>query len=137
MKKINPGTLVHYNEMGRLMSEKGQGLTGNEKAVNAHIGGQFFFSPNPMALEAHMHHTGNHTSLLGFLSSLAEREAVPLPGLLKRYCPSNGYFIDLYKAYQDLWKQSDLRNESFENFLDFHLFLIIILFIMSVVIIFK
>jgi len=119
MKKINPGTLVHYNESGRLMSEKGNGLTGNEKAVNAHIGGQFFFSPNPMALEAHMHHTGNHTSLLGFLSSLAEREADPLPGLLKRYCPSNGYFIDLYKAYQDLWKQSDLRNESFENFLDF------------------
>ena len=119
MKNINPGTLVHYNEMGRLMSEKGKGLTGNEKAVNAHIGGQFFFSPNPMALEAHMHHTKNHTSLLGFLSSLAEKEAVPLSGLLKRFCPSSGYFIDLYKAYQDLWKQSELRNDSFENFLDF------------------
>lgn len=39
MKIIKPGTLVHYNEMVRLMSEKRKGLTGIEKAVNAHIGG--------------------------------------------------------------------------------------------------
>ncbi|MDX9800095.1 MAG: pyridoxal phosphate-dependent aminotransferase [Spirochaetia bacterium] len=119
MKDIKPGTLVHYNEMGRLMSEKGKGLSGNQKAVNAHIGGQFFFSPHPMALDAHIHHTKNHTSLLGFLSSLAEKEELPLTELLKRYSPRTGYFIDLYKAYQDLWKQSWLRDGAFEDFLDY------------------
>ncbi len=47
MKQFVPGTLVHYNEIARLMSKHGSKLTGNDAAINAHIGGQFFFSPHP------------------------------------------------------------------------------------------
>jgi aspartate/methionine/tyrosine aminotransferase len=119
MKEIVPGTLVHYNEIARLMSKYSSKLSGNYAAINAHIGGQFFFSPHKMALEAHVHHTINHTSLLGYLSSLSEKEAVSLSELLKRYCPENGFFIDLYKAYQDLWKKSSLKESSFDIFLDY------------------
>lgn len=119
MKQIKPGTLVHYNEIARLMSKNSSKLTGNDAAVNAHIGGQFFFSPHNMALEAHVHHTINHTSLLGYLSSLSDKEAVSLSEVLKRFCPENGFFIDLYKAYQDLWKNSSLKESSFELFLDY------------------
>ena len=119
MREIKPGTLVHYNEIARLMSVHGAKLTGNTAAIDAHIGGQFFFSPNPVALEAHIHHTRNHTSLLGFLSSLADKENLPLTDILKRYCPSNGYFIDLSKAYKDLWEKSGLKEESFEDFLEY------------------
>jgi len=119
MKRIKPGTLVHYNEVARLMSKYSSKLTGNDAAINAHIGGQFFFSPHRMALEAHVHHTIHHTSLLGYLSSLSEKEGLPLHELLKRYCPENGYFIDLHKGYQDLWKKSSLKESSFELFLDY------------------
>jgi len=119
MKKTVPGTLVHYNEITRLMSKNSSKLTGNGAAINAHIGGQFFFSPHNMALEAHVHHTLNHTSLLGYLFSLSIKEAVSLPELLKKFSPENGFFIDLYKAYQDLWKKSSLKESSFELFLDY------------------
>ena len=118
MKNIIPGTLSHYIEVARLVSKKKSKLTGNSAAINAHIGGQFFFSPHPMALEAHIHHTHNHTLLLGYLSSLAEREEVPLVDLLRRFCPVKGYFIDLYEAYMDLWKRSPMNKSSFEDFLD-------------------
>jgi len=119
MKQIVPGTLIHYNEVARLMSKYGSRLTGNDAAINAHVGGQFFFSPHKMALEAHVYHTINHTSLLGYLSSLSDKESVSLSELLKRFCPENGYFIDLYKAYQDLWKKSSLKESSFELFLEY------------------
>ena len=119
MNKIKPGTLVHYNEISRLMSVHGAGLTGNEKAINAHVGGQFFFSPHPMALEAHIHHTKNHTSLLGFLASLAEKEEVNLSDCLKKFCPENGHFINLYEAYSDWWSHSDLKDSSFEDYLEY------------------
>jgi aspartate/methionine/tyrosine aminotransferase len=119
MTKIMPGTLVHYNEIARLMSKYGSKLTGNDAAVNAHIGGQFFLSPHKMALEAHVHHTVNHTSLLGYLSSLSDKESVSLSKLLERFCPENGFFIDLSKSYQDLWKNSFLNESSFESFLDY------------------
>ncbi len=118
MKNIVPGTLAHYIEVARLVSKKKLKITGNPAAINAHIGGQFFFSPHPMALEAHIHHTQNHTLLLGYLSSLAEREDVPLKDLLRRYCPAKGYFIDLYEAYEDLWKRSSMNKSSFDVFLD-------------------
>ena len=118
MKRIKPGTLVHYNEVARLMSHFGSRLTGNDIAVNAHVGGQFFFSPHPMALEAHMHHTRNHTSLLGYLSSLSEKENVPLAVILKQFCPENGHFINLYEAYRDWWKHSDFKDSSFQEYLD-------------------
>jgi len=118
MKNIVPGTLAHYIEVARLVSKKKPKLTGNLAAINAHIGGQFFFSPHHMALEAHIHHTQNHTLLLGYLSSLAEREEVSLVDLLRRFCPEKGYFIDLYKAYKDLWKKSSMNKSSFEDFLD-------------------
>ncbi len=118
MKNIIPGTLTHYIEVARLVSKKKSKLTGNPSAINAHIGGQFFFSPHPMALEAHIHHTQNHTLLLGYLSSLAEREEVPLADLLRRFYPAKGYFIDLYEAYKDLWKRSSMNKSSFEDFLD-------------------
>ena len=119
MKQIVPGTLVHYNEIARLMSKYGSKLTGNDAAINAHIGGQFFFSPHNMALDAHVHHTLNHTSLLGYLSALAEKEGLYLSELLKRFSPENGYFINLYVAYEDLWKKSDLRKATFEAFLNY------------------
>ena len=118
MKNIIPGTLAHYIEVARLVSKKKSKLTGNPVAINAHIGGQFFFSPHPMALEAHIHHTQNHTLLLGYLFSLAEREEIPLVDLLRRFCPAKGYFIDLYEAYKDLWKRSSMNKSSFEDFLD-------------------
>ena len=119
MNKIKPGTLVHYNEIARLMSVHGSGLQGNEKAINAHVGGQFFFSPHPMALEAHMHHTKNHTSLLGYLASRADNEEEELAEYLKKFCPENGYFINLYEAYRDWWGHSDLKNSSFEEYLEY------------------
>jgi aspartate/methionine/tyrosine aminotransferase len=119
MKKIIPGTLNHYNEIARLMAKNGSNLSGNDAAINAHIGGQFFFSPHNMALEAHIHHTLNHTSLLGYLSSLAEKEAIPLPELLERFCPGKGFFIDLSEAYRDLWKKSSVKNSTFELFLEY------------------
>lgn len=118
MKNIIPGTLTHYIEVARLVSKKKSKITGNPAAINAHIGGQFFFSPHPMALEAHIHHTQNHTLLLGYLSSLAEREDLSLSDLLKQYCPAKGFFIDLYKAYQDLWRNSSLSGSSFDVFLE-------------------
>ncbi len=118
MKNIIPGTLTHYIEVARLVSKKKSKITGNLAAVNAHIGGQFFFSPHPMALEAHIHHTKNHTLLLGYISSLAEKDKVPLVDLLKKFCPAKGYFIDLYEAYKDLWKRSSMDKSSFEDFLD-------------------
>ncbi len=118
MKNVVPGTLVHYNEVARLISRKGSKLTGNHAAIEAHVGGQFFLSPHDMALEAHIHHTRNHTGLLGYLFSLAGKEALPLPDLLKRFCPDNGYFINLYEAYVDLWKKSSINKLKFENFLE-------------------
>jgi len=118
MINLVPGTLIHYTEIARLISDKSSKLTGNSASINAHIGGQFFLAPHRMALEAHIHHTQNHTGLLGYLSSLAEREAVSLPDLLKRFCPENGYFIDLYAAYYDLWKKSSMNESVFENFLE-------------------
>ncbi len=118
MKNIIPGTLSHYIEVARIVSKKKPKLTGNPAAINAHIGGQFFFSPHPMALEAHIHHTQNHTQLLGYLSSLAEREEIPLVDLIRNFCPAKGYFIDLYEAYKDLWKRSSMNKLPFEDFLD-------------------
>ena len=118
MKNIIPGTLTHYIEVARLVSKKRSMITGNPAAINANIGGQFFFSPHPMALEAHIHHTQNHTALLGYLSSLAEKEDLPLSDLLKQFCPAKGYFIDLYEAYEDLWKRSSMNKSSFGDFLD-------------------
>ncbi len=118
MKNIIPGTLSHYIEVARLVSKKKLKLTGNLAAINAHIGGQFFFSPHPMALEAHIHHAQYHTQLLGYLSSLAEREEIPLVDLIRKFCPAKGYFIDLYEAYKDLWKKSSMNKLSFEDFLD-------------------
>lgn len=47
MKEIKPGTLVHYNEVARLMSVHGAELTGNINAIDAHVGGQFFFFASP------------------------------------------------------------------------------------------
>ncbi|MCD6395936.1 MAG: pyridoxal phosphate-dependent aminotransferase [Spirochaetaceae bacterium] len=117
MKNIIPGTLAHYIEVARLVSKKKPKLTGSSAAINAHIGGQFFFSPHPMALEAHIHHTQNHTLLIGYLYSLAEKEEIPLTNLLKRFCPEKGYFIDLHEAYKDLWKRSSMNKLSFEDFL--------------------
>ena len=117
MSKILPGTVVHYNEIGRLMSDKSSRITGNKTAANAHVGGQYFFSPHEMALAAHVHHTIHHTSLLGYLSSLAEEQAQPLAGYLKRFCPEKGYFIDLYEAYRDIWKNSRDRALPFDDFL--------------------
>lgn len=119
MTKIAPGTMVHYNEIARLMGKYGSNLRGNSAAINGHIGGQFFFSPHKMAMEAHVHHTLNHTSLLGYLSSLADKEDMALSELLKRFCPENGYFIDLYKSYGELWKTSFLKDSSFEFFLNY------------------
>jgi len=119
MTRIVPGTLMHYNEIAGLMSKHGSKLTGNDAAINAHIGGQFFFSPHNMALDAHIHHTINHTSLLGYLSTLAKKDGLSLPELLKRFCPENGYFIDIYKGYQDLWGKSDLKESLFEVFLEY------------------
>ena len=118
MKHIVPGTLVHYIEVARLVSKKKSKITGNPAAINAHIGGQFFFAPHYMALEAHIHHTLNHTALLGYLSSLAEKEEICLSDLLKQFCPEKGFFIDLYKAYQDLWRSSTLNRSSFNEFLE-------------------
>lgn len=118
MKNIVPGTLVHYIEVARLVSKKKSEITGNPAAINAHIGGQFFFTPHYMALEAHIHHTQNHTALLGYLSSLAEKEDICLSDLLKQFCPGKGFFIDLYKAYQDLWRSSSLKGSSFNDFLE-------------------
>ncbi len=119
MKKIQPGTLVYYNEAARLMSHFGNRLTGNNIAIDVHVGGQFFFSPHPMVLEAHIHHTKNHTSLLGYLSSLAEKENISLPELLQRFSPENGYFINLYEGYRDWWGKSNLKDSSFEKFLEY------------------
>lgn len=119
MKRMKPGTLVHYNEVARLTSYFGEKLTGNEIAINAHVGGQFFFSPHPMVLEAHIHHTNNHTSLLGYLASLSEKEGISLSEILTRFCPENGYFINLYEGYRDYWKNSELKDSSFEDFLDY------------------
>lgn len=117
MSKILPGTVVHYNEIGRLMSEKSSRITGNPAAVNAHVGGQYFFSPHKMALEAHIHHTIHHSSLLGYLSSRAEEKEQPLAGYLRQFCPEKGHFIDLYEAYRDLWKNSQDRDLPFDDFL--------------------
>lgn len=119
MSEIQPGTLTYYNEIARLMSLKEAKLTGNKAAINAHIGGQFFFSPHQMALDAHIHHTAHHTSLLGYLDSLAKKEQIPLMNLLKKFCPENGYFINLYEGYQDLWRQSEKNNLTFKEFLNF------------------
>ena len=119
MNKIKPGTLVHYNEVARLMSVHGAGLKGNIKAIDAHVGGQFFFSPHPMVLEAHIHHTINHTSLLGYLASLAKKEEEELSDFLKKFCPANGNFINLYEAYSDWWRNSGFKDSSFNVFLDY------------------
>ena len=118
MKKEIPGTLIHYNEIARIISTKSSKLTGNKKAINAHVGGQFFLSPNRMALAAHVHHTLNHTSLLGFLDDEAEKRGMLLTELLKEFSPLNGYFIDLDKGYRDLWKNSDMSHLGFNDFLD-------------------
>lgn len=119
MKEILPGTLCYYNEIGRIMSLNESKITGNPAAINAHVGGQFFFHPHPMALEAHAHHTLHHTSLLGYLASIAEREQFPLEELLKRFSPEKGHFIDLHKAYQELWRRSEKNKLTFSEFLDY------------------
>ncbi len=117
MKKIVPGTVVHYNEIGRLISTKSSKISGNPIAVNAHVGGQFFFTPHRMALDAHVHHTINHTSLLGYISSLSEKESIPLSEFIKQFCPEKGFFINLDEAYRDLWINSSLKGKSFDHFL--------------------
>ncbi len=119
MKEILPGTLCYYNEIGRIMASKESELTGNPAAINAHVGGQFFFHPHPMALEAHAHHTLHHTSLLGYLASSAEKEQLPLEELLERFSPEKGYFINLHEGYRDLWRKSEKKKLSFVEFLDY------------------
>jgi aspartate/methionine/tyrosine aminotransferase len=117
MNKIIPGTVVHYNEIGRLISKYNTKITGNSASINAHIGGQFFFSPYKMVLEAHIHHTIHHTSLLGFISSLADKESVMLSDYLKNYSPVKGYFIDLFEAYRNIWQNSTDNEIPYEEYL--------------------
>lgn len=125
MTKVNipngrplPGTVVHYDEIGRIMACAAQKITGNANAFNAHVGGQFFLTPHPMALDAQRHQALNYTGLLGYLAGLAEDKSVTLADFLKEFSPANGYFIDLTAAYEELWQRSDHHELDFAAFLE-------------------
>ncbi|MCP4116286.1 MAG: pyridoxal phosphate-dependent aminotransferase [Desulfobacteraceae bacterium] len=113
-----PGTVVHYDEIGRIMGCAAPKITGNPNAFNAHVGGQFFSTPHPMALGAQRHQALHYTGLLGYLAQEAEKKGLPLADFLKEFSPENGFFIDLYVAYEELWQRSGHRHLEFGCFLD-------------------
>ncbi|MCX5905619.1 MAG: hypothetical protein NTY64_00085, partial [Deltaproteobacteria bacterium] len=114
-----PGTVTHFEALARITSQVGARIKGKRSVIDAHIGGQYFKTPHPMALAAQIHQASHFTGLLGYLAAQAEQEKVPLTNFLKRFHPRSGYFIDLYAAYQQLWQESPQREMTFEGFLDF------------------
>ncbi|MBI9087890.1 MAG: pyridoxal phosphate-dependent aminotransferase [Desulfobacterium sp.] len=113
-----PGTVVHYDEIGRIMACATPKITGNPHAFNAHVGGQFFSTPHAMALGAQRHQALNYTGLLGYLADLAQEKGVALVDFLKEFSPAEGFFIDLTAAYEDLWQRSEHHHLDFAGFLD-------------------